>query len=296
MAHTKKKNQSKNATPNTKSPSPGESTDVPEFSFLTDNSCTNCGENVDKVLSAISGLRQTTESKFKELSEELSSIKASMESRLTIQEDTTKDLTNRIKVLESDLHALKVSHENDSKKLVELQDRVLNNESHNRRLNLVFGNIPESDNENVRESINRVLIENLKIPEDKAKGFLMRDLHRLGRVKNNDEANVNNALVKPRNIITAFVLQEDRNFVYSRAKNLKGSNITMRVDLTKEHAKKRDNLMVHRRNIINFNDKLFVKLSYRQYNHPILLVKINNKIVEFNDKMNLEQLEIVNGR
>ena len=298
MGHSSRSKSQQKSTENSKTTptSPSKDAASSEFSFQVENSCVNCGENVNKVLSAISALRETTENKFKHISDELASIKTSLESRMTVQEETTKDLTNRIKVLEADYKELKVSHDNTSKQLIDLKDRVLNNESHNRRLNLVFGNIPESDNENVRESINKVLIENLKIPEDTARGFLMRDLHRLGRVKNNDESNVNNALIKPRNIITAFILQEDRNLVYSKARNLKWSSITMRVDLTKEYAKIRDNLMVHRRSILNFNDKAFVKLSYRQYNHPVLLVKINNKIVEFDEKMNFEQLEIVNGR
>ena len=258
--------------------------------------CTQCGENLGRVLQAITALRTSTETQFKNIKEELSSIQSSLDSRLKVQEETVENLKGRVSTLEDELKTLKASNEKNAKQLLEFQNRVINNESHNRRLNLIFGNIPESDDENPRESVNKVLIENLKIPEEKVNGMLMRDVHRLGRTRNKDDSNANNALTKPRNLIAAFIVQEDRNLVYSKARNLKGSNITMRVDLTKEHAATRDQLMMKRRTILNFNQRAFVKISYRQYNHPIMLVKYENKVVEFEDKMQLEKLEIVNGR
>ena len=287
MGHTKKQSKNQPKTPEKSNLSDEEVDDI---------TCSQCGDNIGRVLAAIAALRKSTETQFKNLKEELSSIQTSLDSRLKIQEETVQNLKERVSTLESELKDLKASHEKSSKQLSEFKDRVINNESHNRRLNLIFGNIPEYDGENVRESVNKVLIENLKLPEDQVQSMMMRDVHRLGRTQNKDESNVNNALVKPRNVIAAFISQDDRNLVYSKARNLSGSNITMRVDLTKEHAVIRDQLMIKRRTILNFNQQAFVKISYRQYNRPFLLVKYDNRVVEWNDGMQLEKLENVNGR
>ena len=94
----------------------------------------------------------------------------------------------------------------------------------------------------------------------------------------------------------AFISQEDRNYVYGQAKNLKGSNISLRVDLVKEYVVIRDKLLIHRSEIRKFNEKLYVQLTYRSYNKPILLVKMGNNIVEFKEGMKYEDLQEVRGR
>ena len=158
----------------------------------------------------------------------------------------------------------------------------------------MLGRVLESNNENIRQTINRVFVEDLKIPRERAEGFILRDAHRLGKSKPADPPIP--GITKPRNIIVAFISQEDKNYVYSQARNLKGSNISMRVDLVKEMATIRDNLLIRRKDIRDFNKNLYVALTYRSYNKPVLLVKVKNEIVEFTAEMKYEDLQEVRGR
>ena len=241
----------------------------------------------DEIIALITQSNENNKKRFDDLFAELQSIKDSHKARLDAQDVKIKELQDENKQLRRDLDESNLKLGKCEKTLEKVNTKVLENESHSRRLNLIFSNVPESKDENIRETLNRIFIDNLGIASETANSFLLRDAHRLGK----SNANVINP--KPRNIILAFLQQSDRNYVYGLARKLKGTNISMKVDLIQEYAKIRDNLLIHRREILNFNKKAFVQLTYKSYNHPVLLVKLNDQIVEFNHEMKYEDLENV---
>ena len=251
-------------------------------------------DRFDEISALIRQSNENNNTKFTQIFTQLKEIQDSQKAQLEAQTAKIANLEKENEQLRSDLNATNARLNKCEELLEKSQARITENESHGRRLNLVLGNVPESNNENIRQTINRVFIDNLKIPQDQAEGFMLRDAHRLGKSKQENPPIP--GVSKPRNIIMAFICQEDRNFVYSQARNLKGSNISLRVDLVKEYAMIRDNLLIHRSEIRKFNNKLYVQLTYRSYNKPVLLVKVNNNIVEYRTDMKFEDLQEVRGR
>lgn len=251
-------------------------------------------DRVDEILESIRKLTENNNTKFTEIFNRLKSIEDTQKARLDAQDKKISDLEAKNLRLENDLSTANNQLRAYKDSLNKAEARISENEAHSRRLNLVFGRIPESKDENIRDTINQVLIDNLKIPKERAEGFLLRDIHRLGKNKSNTTNGA--ASDKPRNIIVAFLMQQDRNYVYSMAKNLKGSTISMRPDLVKEMALIRDNLLIQRQTILKYNNRLYVQLSYRSYSKPTLLVKVRNDIVEFDPQMKLEDLQEIRGR
>ena len=254
------------------------------------------GDRVDEILESIRKSTESNNLQFTQIFNRLKSIEDSQKERLDAQDKKISDLESKNKRLEDDLLAANNQLKMCRESLNKAETRIIENESHGRRLDLVFGKVPESKDENIRETINKVLIENLKIPQERAEGFLLRDIHRLGKSKSTLNTASGVDANKPRNIIVSFLMQQDRNYVYSQAKNLKGSVISMRPDLVKEMALIRDDLLLQRQTILKFNKKLYVQLSYRSYSKPTLLVKVAENIVEFNPQMKLEDLQEIRGR
>lgn len=252
------------------------------------------GDRFDEILASIKQSNENNNAKFTQIFTQLKDIQDSQKAQLEAQSKKIANLEKENEQLRSDLRATDTRLKKCEELLEKSQTRIIENESHGRRLNLILGNVPESNNENIRHVINNVFIDNLKIHPERVESFIFRDAHRLGKSK---EANPPiPGVTKPRNIIMAFICQEDRNFVLSQARNLKGSNISLRVDLVKEYAMIRDNLLIRRSEIRKFNEKLYVQLSYRSYSKPVLLVKVKNNIVEYTSDMKLEDLQEIRGR
>ena len=250
-------------------------------------------EKLDLILEKIRLSNESHNAKFESIFSQLKSIQDKQNERLDSQDAKIKKLESDVKNLSSQLKTTNEKLTNCEKALEKVNSRVIENESHSRRLNLIFGKVPESKDEDIRKTLNKIFIENLKVPREQAEGFLIRDAHRLGKSTTDNP----NGVPKPRNIIVAFLNQGDRNFVFSQARNLQGSNISMRVDLCHEYAQKRDALLVHRREILKINKKAFVQLTYRSYCRPVLLVKRDGDIIEFDpDTMDYEGLGEVRGR
>ena len=81
----------------------------------------------------------------------------------------------------------------------------------------------------------------LNIPREKVDSFLFRNIHFLGANKQG----------KPRSIIVVFLRQTDRDLVFSKAKELKGSNISIRGNYSFETATRKNDLMLKRKNLIS---------------------------------------------
>ena len=252
------------------------------------------GDRADEILESISKSNENNKQQFTLIFNKLKSIEENQNTRLDAQDKKISELETKNEKLENDLSHATKQLSDCQEQLKKAVTRISENEAHGRRLNLVLGNVPESKDENIRVTISRVMIDSLKIPEDRVEEILLRDAHRLGKSKTQTPAL--GAATKPRNIIIAFLSQFDRNYVYSQAKNLKGSTISIRPDLVKEMALIRDNLLIQRQVILKHNKKLYVQLTYRSYSKPVLLVKVANEITEFKPEMNLEILQEVGRR
>ena len=177
-------------------------------------------------------------------------------------------------------------------------------ESHGRRNNLIFTGIDELPNEKKDQTLaalEHVFTDTLKLDENTVNGFIYRDYHRLGRGKvstRKEEVPTRQDGVPARQtynsaaIIVAFVRQTDRDLVFSRAKKLKNTNITMRPDLPAHLSTIRNNLLSDRKAIKEVNKNILAMLQYRAYK-PVLIVKYRGRLVKY-DKlaMPINELEL----
>ncbi len=105
-------------------------------------------------------------------------------------------------------------------KTKELNDMMLNLEAYGRRENLIFDGIPEVEDENCFNTVKTIMVEKMKIPG--AADFKFDRCHRLHAVAHNPTA--------PRAIIVRFNWYQDRDEVWWKRFNLKGSKIFLRED------------------------------------------------------------------
>ena len=93
-------------------------------------------------------------------------------------------------------------------------------EYYSRRKNIKVFNVQETADENTEAAVKKLLNKNLKIPQNDV-GF--ERVHRLPTRQSN----------KPRPIIARFSFFQDKEFVWSFIKNLKGSNTAIANDYPK---------------------------------------------------------------
>ena len=256
---------------------------------------------LDQILNAV----KESNKDIKLLNEKLDNVNTELTTQLTNfihqvtqrcdnQDKKIVELEENFKKTKEELRICQMNLKNTNDKMNRVEERVISNEGHQRRLNLIFQNVKESVDENIIQKINHVMTNLLKIPIETVKKFIYRDVHRLGRNRNN-----NSESGQPRNknraIIIAFVLQEDRNLVFNHAKNLAGTEVSLKVDLPAEWSKEREQLLIKRRTIKDFNNDLVAIIKYKAY-RPILLVKIDGEMSVYNDNMDLSSLETHTNR
>lgn len=121
------------------------------------------------------------------------------------------------------LELAKVRHENK-----ELKDSLVRNEAQNRRNNLIFKGIPETDSEVPLQIVYKVLEEKMGFdkPEDK---FKISRCHRLGPKRRNQS----------RPIIFKLHYYPDREVIWKEKRKLKNTRIFLSEDFPQEIMKKR---------------------------------------------------------
>ena len=92
--------------------------------------------------------------------------------------------------------------------------RSIRLESHSRRENIKIFNVQKTADENTEAVVKKFLNENLKIPQNDVDVIRFERVHRLPTRQSN----------KPRLIIVRFSFFQDKEFVWSFIKNLKGSS------------------------------------------------------------------------
>ena len=170
-------------------------------------------EKLDKALNCIQemeGLKQKQscfEERNKELETSLEFVHSSItkfDKKVDAQDKAIKQLQERVKSL--------------TKQVSEEKQRSVKLESHSRRNNLNFYNIPEEKDESFQTSENvlrRFMELELKLSKKDSKEISFECVHRIGK------SNSNNA--KPRPLIAKFTFHRDKEFVLSKAKNLHGT-------------------------------------------------------------------------
>ena len=199
------------------------------------------------------------------------------ENRLSIAEGNIAHIAEK----QDDLDGTARTH---SEEIVELKERIIANEAHNRRLNLHFMGINYIKDENVTTLMSEFMCDKLKMDVGKVDDIMKftRDMHRLGRATPEK---------KSPPIIVAFIRQADRNFVLRQAINLKGTTFAIHVDLPKEWSALRTNLLLTKKAIAEVNREALVVLTYNTYK-PVLKVKYRGKFQQYNpDTMAIADLQ-----
>ena len=102
--------------------------------------------------------------------------------------------------------------------------RLIRLESYSRKENIKIFNVQETADENTEAVVKKFLNENLKIPQTNVDEIRFERVHRLRTRRSN----------KPRPIIARFSFFQDKEFVCSFIKNLKGSNIAIIANVAKK--------------------------------------------------------------
>ena len=148
------------------------------------------------------------------------------------------------------------------------QGKMLQQEGHSRRLNIIIQGRDEVAGEDTEEVARNFLSHDLKMDAEEVSQFLIRDVHRLPKGKNRD-GTVNN---KPRPIIMAFLCQKDRNAVMRNAFNLKGSDLSLKSDLPKHLNDLRSDMLKERIRLKGLNQGVKYRVAERSY-RPVLQVE-----------------------
>ena len=167
------------------------------------------------------------EIKNKELEESLdfaNSKIATLEKKVADQDKAIGELKGGVKTL--------------TKQAKEEKQRAINLESHSRRNNLIFFNIPEQEDETATksESILRNFMEvRLKLNKEDANDISFERVHRVRKPSASGG--------KPRPLIPKFTFYRDKEFVLSKAKNLRGTDFAIARDFPKEIVDERRRLV-----------------------------------------------------
>ena len=105
-------------------------------------------------------------------------------------------------------------------------DKIISQEAHSRRRNVIINGKKFVEGENTKEVAKTFLVDNLKLDPAVVSGFLFRDIHRLpaGKIKTNEGVKKGE-----RPIIMAFLCQDDRNAVMRKAFELKKHSVIVKV-------------------------------------------------------------------
>ena len=184
------------------------------------------------------------EVKFAEVNTKLDKILHSLtelealKDKVSALEKESKDLMDSAKFAHNEITDLKATViyacsnvERLGNELTSLQEeldfwkrRSIRLESYSRKENIKIFNVQETADENTEAVVKKFLNENLKIPQTNVHEIRFERVHRLPTRRSN----------KPRPIIARFSFFQDKEFVWSFIKNLKGSNIAIANDYPKE--------------------------------------------------------------
>ena len=164
-----------------------------------------------------------------------------LKSRLTVVESENKSLKEGMKFTNEDLEEVKtistnmgaITNKNTEdiqsleRNVLSLKRRNIKLEAYTRRENIKIFNIEENEGENgnTESLVRNVLREKMKIPKEDEECIRFECIHRLTPRRSSS---------KPRPIIVKFSHYQNKEFVWSFVKDLKGTNIGIANDFPKE--------------------------------------------------------------
>ncbi|CAH3120873.1 unnamed protein product [Porites lobata] len=157
--------------------------------------------------------------------------------------DEVKNLKQSLQSAEEEIESLQESQKETSAQVKEnnedidflfedigaLRRRNIKLEAYTRRENVRIFNVGEEEDENTEELVRSVFVANLKIPADKVNDIRFERVHRIST----DNSSLR-APSYPKPIIARFSHYQDKEYVRSFYKNLKGTNIGFSDDFPKE--------------------------------------------------------------
>lgn len=174
---------------------------------------------------AINDKVSMTYNELSQFTSRLESIESEQGHILSLVDDSkalSKETRDHCEELEDRLTKLELQNK-------QLSDKVAQLEDYSRRLNLKFDGVPESKDETddkLRQAMYSVLQNSLKL--DDIANIKLERVHRLGRRTGNANASNN----RPRPVIVRFLSYTDRDMVWRKRFELKGTNIFVSEDFS----------------------------------------------------------------
>ena len=157
-----------------------------------------------------------------------------LEASLNFAHDWVEALKKELDMQNSVIKELKEGEKSLTKEANEEKQRAVNLESHSRRKNLSFFNIPEQKDESFEKSekvLWKFMEVELNLSKKDVNDISFECVHRIGKSSSYYQ--------KPRLLIAKFTFHKDKQFVLSHARNLRNTNFAVARDFPKEIVEKR---------------------------------------------------------
>ena len=151
-------------------------------------------------------------------------------------------------------------------KVEENSDKIVEQEGHSRRRNIIVYGKKFVEGENTRQVAAKFLVEDLKMDSTVVENFQYRDIHRLPAGKIKTDQGVKKG---ERPIIIAFLKQDDRNAVMRKAFELKDSDYSIKSDLPRPLNEIRGKMLKERRRLMQANPGIKFRVGEKSYK-PVL--------------------------
>ena len=184
---------------------------------------------LDSVLSCIEDVKELKQ-KQTILEETNKQLEASLEFAYT----SIKELREKKAVQDEAINELKKGVKSLTKQAAYEKERAIKLESYSRRNNLNFFNIPEKNDESFENSetnLRNFMVAEFKISKEDVDDISFERVHRIGKSSPTES--------KPRPLIAKFTYHKDKEFVLSKAKNLRDTKFTVARDFPREIVDKR---------------------------------------------------------
>ena len=208
-----------------------------EESNPPNNMAATLAEINSKLDFALAGIKEIEELKEKQglMEKENSDLRKSLE--FAYNSSSIATLTQRVDTQQKALSKLT----EDVNKLTQVanaeKERAIKLESHSRRNNLIFYNIPEVRQESsaTTETLLYTFLEqNLDMAEEETNEIPIERIHRLGKIREDN---------KPRPIIAKFSFHKDKRRISSIARTLAGTSYGISQDIPREIVEIRKSLL-----------------------------------------------------
>ena len=217
-----------------------------EAATKEDSCCEECCESCHKMVESIAEMKAKLDSvlscieEIKEPKQKQTSLeeKNKPEASLEFANTSIEELKKKMAVQGEAIDELKKGVKSLTKQVEYEKQKAIKLESHSRRNNLNFFNIPEQRDESFENSetiLRKFMAAELKISKEDVDDISFERVHRIGKSSLTDS--------KPRPLIAKFTYHKDKEFVISRAKNLRDTNFAVARDFPKEIVNKRKLLL-----------------------------------------------------